>query len=506
MTGQSIGNPKLCATLAICLGSAVTVGCAVAAEPRFAEGKVRGVVAVAAIDEVSGLAASRNNPRVLWVHNDSGDRARIFAVSTRGDYLGEFELAGAQAFDCEDIAVGPGPMPGVDYIDLSDTGDNFSVRGGRGVIYRVPEPVVYADRGDQSRVLRTVDALSVRYPDGPHDAETLLCDPRSGDLYLITKRESRNRVYRAPAPGPGSQHIRLELMGAMAWTGSSLLGLPLYGAVGGDVSPDGREILRKRYHTASLHRRAPGEELSRALLPPAEFEMVPCNVEQQSEAIGFDARGRGYFTLGEGRNPKLIYYRRLSPDGPAVPRVLVPAGSKWARLDLVDDPGAAWRTSSDQPPPAAASPSVSARPPTTYYRIQFDAHDPGTLGDVTLKLHCGGGGAAVYLSGVEIARVNLPADAGHDAPAPEAPYELRDTWITVPLDQTVVRDALHEGENVLAVEVHDPPGRLQPVPFDLQLVAMPARVVPEPTTVGMLAVLAAASLSYVWWRRRRRRA
>jgi hypothetical protein len=30
--------------------------------------------------EASGLAASRKNANVLWVHNDSGDSARVFAM------------------------------------------------------------------------------------------------------------------------------------------------------------------------------------------------------------------------------------------------------------------------------------------------------------------------------------------------------------------------------------------------------------------------------------------
>ena len=69
-----------------------------------------GTVASAAVDELSGISASRRTDGVWWVHNDSGDSARVFAVGTDGRDLGEFDLAGTAAVDWEDIAVGPGPV------------------------------------------------------------------------------------------------------------------------------------------------------------------------------------------------------------------------------------------------------------------------------------------------------------------------------------------------------------------------------------------------------------
>ena len=468
--------------------------------PRFAEGEVRGTIAAPQIDEVSGLAASRNNPDVLWVHNDSGDRAQIYAVSTRGEYLGTFPLAGARAFDYEDVAIGPGPTPGVSYLYIGDVGDNFAIRGGTAVIYRVPEPVVYTDRGDQSRTLAAVDALRLRYPEGPHDAETLLCDPLSGDLYVITKREAYNRIYRAEAPGPGDREVPLEMMGTMAWTGSRFLGFPIYGAVGGDVSPDGREILKKRYHTASLFRRRPEEELSRALARPARGIPVPCDPEQQGEAIGFDARGQGYFTLGEGPRPALMYHRRLSDDGPAAPIWLVEAGAAWERLA---------GTSEGRSKKAGTSPGPPAQGPTRRFRMQFHLDDAAAVERLTLKLYCGDGGAAVWLNGAEIARVRLQPDAGPGDHATECPAELRDTWLTLPIEDRIAAETLVAGVNTLAAEVHDPPGRITHVPFDLQLLATPARSASRLATSAVLGSLGAAAALFglygLWrWRRSRR--
>jgi hypothetical protein len=495
--------------------SLVFVPCAAPADgPHFAEGEVLGEVKEPHIDEVSGVAASRNNPRVLWIHNDSGDRAQIYAINTRGDYLGAFRLGGARAFDYEDIAIGPGPVPGVSYLYVGDIGDNHAIRAGEVVVYRVAEPVVYADRGDQSRTLTGVDALRLRYPDGPRDAETLLCDPLTGSLYVISKREKFNRIYRAKAPGAGDQEIGLEMMGTMAWTGSEFLGLPLFGAVAGDVSPDGREILRKRYHTATLYSRRPDEELSRALVRPAKGIPVPCDPEQQGEAIAFDAHGRGYFSMGEGSSPSLIYYQRLSDDGPPAPLTLVPAGADWEPVAAAAEARAARPApelpiaSGDVAEAPIDEPGPVGSPPTGSFRRQFQVEDAGDLERLTLKLCWAGGAAAVYLNGRQIARVGPEYADGPENPGIAYPPEVRDTWFTLPLEQRTVTETLVSGVNSLSVEILDPPGNAAPLPFDLQLLATPARGSHQPVMAAILAGLGivVAVVVLIWCRRHRRRA
>ena len=61
------------------------------------------------VSESSGLAASRLTRGAYWTHNDSGDGPFLYAFDTRGDSLGVFRVAGAQARDWEDMAAGPGP-------------------------------------------------------------------------------------------------------------------------------------------------------------------------------------------------------------------------------------------------------------------------------------------------------------------------------------------------------------------------------------------------------------
>ena len=135
-----------------------------------------------------------------WVHNDSGDTARVFAISGNGRDLGTFALGGATATDWEDIAVGSGPTAGVSYLYAADIGDNGQSRASIAV-YRVPEPPVNAATTTPvHKTLPDVATLTFTYPDGAHDAETFFVDPVSRELFIVTKDIfGASRVFRAPA-------------------------------------------------------------------------------------------------------------------------------------------------------------------------------------------------------------------------------------------------------------------------------------------------------------------
>ena len=94
------------------------------------------------IAESSGLATSRVYPSssagVLWTHNDSGNDALIYAMSTEGKHLGTWRVDGAQNVDWESVATNKDPG-GKCFLLLGDIGDNDETRG-EVEIYRIPEP------------------------------------------------------------------------------------------------------------------------------------------------------------------------------------------------------------------------------------------------------------------------------------------------------------------------------------------------------------------------------
>ena len=146
------------------------------------------------LTESSGVAASRAHPGVLWTFNDSGNDPILFATDTLGRDLGAFRVTGATNEDWEAITLGR--CGARQCLFVGDIGDNESRRPGV-VIYRVPEPRLAGGARSRS-VTAAATALHVRYPDGPHDAESLLFS-RSGDLFIITKDGSHPRLYRIPA-------------------------------------------------------------------------------------------------------------------------------------------------------------------------------------------------------------------------------------------------------------------------------------------------------------------
>ena len=66
------------------------------------------------VEEESGLASSRLNPGILWIHNDNYDLKRVYAISLKGANAGQVvaivdleTLPGVNKYsDFEDLSVG----------------------------------------------------------------------------------------------------------------------------------------------------------------------------------------------------------------------------------------------------------------------------------------------------------------------------------------------------------------------------------------------------------------
>jgi len=115
------------------------------AEPGIPLGEIAG----GQLKEISGLAASRRHPGILWAHNDGPD-GRLFAIRTNGTTAAVFALA-ASVTDLEDIAIGPGPAPGTPHLYVGDIGDNDSTRARYGFI-ACPSPTCRTARPPGSRL------------------------------------------------------------------------------------------------------------------------------------------------------------------------------------------------------------------------------------------------------------------------------------------------------------------------------------------------------------------
>ncbi len=142
---RRLGNMRACLSGQL-YGSFQGHSCAPAApllaqQPLFGSQIDLGMIKSSEIDEASGLAASRQTPGVLWTHNDSGDKARLFAIDEQGELLMTCTLAGVTARDWEDIAIGRGAIEGESYLYIADIGDNSSKHDAC-YLYRFKEPAV----------------------------------------------------------------------------------------------------------------------------------------------------------------------------------------------------------------------------------------------------------------------------------------------------------------------------------------------------------------------------
>ena len=271
-----------------------------AATPAFSNGVVTGTIQTNLITETSGLVASRANPGVLWLHNDSGDSARLYAVDAAGRTLGIYTVTGASAVDWEDLALAVDPVSGTNYLFVGDIGDNSIARSSIQV-YRVPEPAVSTNQSGLVTNIAGATTITLNYPDGAHNAETLLADPWTGDLFIVTKNDNPARIYRAPYPMTGAV-TTLQFSNTLAFA------IP----VGGSVAASGRQILVKRYASISYYARAPGQAIPDALTN--SFATLPYTLEPQGEAVAWDARERGYFTLSENASQPIYYYASADTD------------------------------------------------------------------------------------------------------------------------------------------------------------------------------------------------
>lgn len=292
---------------------ATTHGPAEPACPRFGDGERVGEVRDPSLSELSGLAASRRNRGILWVQEDSGNPADLVALHQEGTVVRTYHLDGVKARDWEDLAVGPGPGSGGDdgagasFVYIGDIGDNTGDQKSLRAV-RVPEPAVPAT-GSTGGTATIGDAvtLTARYPDGSHDAETLMSDPRTGDLYVVTKSDKgASGVYRWAAPQPPTGTATLERVATIEV--GQLDGALDRRVTGGDISPDGSEILLRTYTSAWVWERGEEESVADAL------DAVPCSVplqlDRQGEAIAWSADASAYLTTTEGPRPPIVRFDR----------------------------------------------------------------------------------------------------------------------------------------------------------------------------------------------------
>jgi hypothetical protein len=254
---------------------------------------VGSLVPLAGLHEASGLAMSRRTPARLWTHNDSGQPV-LFALDSKGAVAGQVRVTGAQVEDWEAIAAGACDAGSCLYI--GDIGDN-EARRSRITVYQLSEPAEASGTAPVSAVFHAT------YPDGAHDAETLLA--ANGRLYVITKGETGPvALYRFPVPLHANTTMKLERVGEIASKVDADSRI-----TDGSVSPDGQwVVLRSRSALSFL--RAAG--LLSGQARAASTFRVTSLAEPQGEGVALGADNSVFLTGEGGGQSRSGTFARLS--------------------------------------------------------------------------------------------------------------------------------------------------------------------------------------------------
>ncbi|MCW5883387.1 MAG: hypothetical protein KIT33_00295 [Candidatus Kapabacteria bacterium] len=230
------------------------------------------------LDEISGMAASINNPGYYWVHNDSGSPPNLFLLDSNGNLVATYRVTSGNR-DWEDIACVKNPFDCKSYIYIGDIGDNNAIRTNIKII-EIEEPKIVNFDTSIITDLQHNREIFFKYPDGAKDAESLLIDPISIDLFVINKREGFSRVFTSKYPY--CEEIN-EL--------EHIATLPFNTATGADISPDGKEILVRNYIRVYYWTRK-GRELLKYTFQQNP-QCLPLISEPKGESICFDCKKNG---------------------------------------------------------------------------------------------------------------------------------------------------------------------------------------------------------------------
>lgn len=251
---------------------------------RYLDAVSMGTVDDSALNELSGLAVSRQNPGILWTHEDSGGSPDLYALDYTGATVATIHLDGVTNHDWEDIAIGPCDAGWCIVVgEIGTASYDHSV-------LTVEEPLL-GTAPVELTVTPRVQAFS--YPGDPEDAEGLALLP-DGTPMIVSKRTDATAGIYTLAPEASVLEWRADVA-----TGASSEDLTAR-ATAADLSTDGTALLLRTYlHLYTV-------DVS-DLAAPADPVSLQFALELQGEAVAWDPAQGGFWQVGEGTHPTLYY-------------------------------------------------------------------------------------------------------------------------------------------------------------------------------------------------------
>lgn len=295
--------------------AATAVPMAAAAPTPYGPPQLDALITDPALDEISGVAASRRVDDVYWVHNDAPRPASLVALDGKGRRLGSLRIDGVRAVDWEDIA--SYTLAGKAWLLVGDIGDNAAVRKEYELL-AIEEPSLDSSR--DTLVAKPAWRLRFRYPDGAHDVEAMAVDARRREILLMTKRTPRPTLYRLPlGAGDGGVAVAERLLDIDAippptaaersahFPAARLGGSP----TAMDIDAEGRRAAVLTYRDIWIFTRVGDEDWAAAFArAPRRLPLPPL---AQAEALGFNRSGTQLRLASERLPAPWIHFEEITP-------------------------------------------------------------------------------------------------------------------------------------------------------------------------------------------------
>ncbi len=275
--------------------------------------------------EASGIACSLRRPGFFWIHNDSGDLPRMFAVDGKGRTAGTVLLEGVVALDWEDCALEPPRKKGGrPMLWVGDIGNNLGLPLLK-VLYRFPEPDPGRLKGKVLKIPKKgFSFYRCRFPRGRQDCECLMVHPLTGIPYLVPAVNGpETGLFRWPGNLKAGRKVRI-----LEKTASLEVPLPTPAGRrirGGDFGPGGKWFVLRSLTHLMIYAFPSGEaggsggkKRSLPVLRPLLVMKAPREI--QGEGVAVEPGGKALWLCGEGKGSKV--YRV------PLPKIRLPRGKR----------------------------------------------------------------------------------------------------------------------------------------------------------------------------------
>ena len=257
------------------------------------------------IEEASGISASRLRKDLLWIVNDGGNPAVLYAVSLNGANIGAVFVENVPNVDWEDLTAFV--FQNKSYLLIADVGDNKAKRDTCSLFF-IEEPDISDTSPPIAIAVAPAREITFRYEDGPRDCESVAVDTANQRILLLSKRTKPPELYELPLlPDNKSRPVLTARKLAAIRTikpvkntktePGSLWGQYQNKPTAMDISSDGSLLAVLTYEQILLYHRNPQEDWVSAISRSPKSILLPRL--EQAESICFGADGKSLFITSE---------------------------------------------------------------------------------------------------------------------------------------------------------------------------------------------------------------